>query len=606
MGFRLFPVALMGLSSFCSLATKDQSHQIVRSSAIKTMTGPRNHRLEQLYEDKPSSFSPIAGYIPLSSVVDQSRIDLDQKALEQQFSIQTQESFEKALRIYREGAFSNPVAEITLLAPLDVAFWKGTPVIGISQTGNRVDGKLYHTVLAGETDITIQYDNTGIEEQKCQVRANPEPILDGCLMSIGLIELALDPDTLRGYSYTYDPEVSTVNKRTIQSFSITSEDKMYRCPFCPLEMYEKFYLYYGRTFDYANQVVLAAFEGKSTNFDKFNIDFGLGWYELYERPELIQKGELIQTTTVFMIIWMKVIERMENAISKCRSECVEGKSCNTDAINSWDEAVAYYTGSLEGPDGSGNGVLLYAEADKRCVEFKTCGENHDSLSGTSGVNIDIFQYFKLGQSALGSGECEEARAFKTSIEQKMIILLVQGTLRHAWAFSAELTSYVSWGKGIGYLFSSLPIVHFCDADAAMALASNMETNVFLVKAALESTYNCLGITPLEVGGLWDSSSKYYFAGFEPEGLETATPTSTSTPSQTSFDNSSQAPAKAPTLIPTDAPTISQPTIATPPIPVKIDENLAGLGSGSPRLEPGRLLTQTAPLLLLVDFLVYLS
>jgi len=595
MGVPLFLVVLMGLASFSSFVTAKNQSQSLRSSDSKTTTGARNRRLEP-------TFNPITGYIPLSSVVDQSKIDLDQKALEQELAMQNQDSFERALRVYNEGAFSNPVAQISLMTPLDAAFWKGTPVIGISQTGNRVDGTLYNSVLAGETAITIQYDSTGSEVEKCQVAANPEPIFDGCLMSEGLVELELSPDNFKGYPYTYDLEVSNVNKRTIQSFSTTAEDKMYRCPYCPLQMFQKFFQYYG-TFDYANQLVLAAFEGKSTNFDGYNVDFSP--YVFYE------KAELIKTTTVFMIIWMKVIERMENAISKCRPGCVEDNSCNTGSINSWDEAVAYYTGSLEGLDGSGNGVLLYAEADKRCVEFRTCGENYDSLSGTSGVNIDVFRYFELGQSALGSGECEEARAFKTSIEQKMLIPIVQGTLRQAWAFSAELSSQVSWGKGVGYLFSILPIVNYCNADVPVTVAANMQTeytggvvtDVFAVKAALELTYDCLGITPLEVGGLWDFTTDYYFPGFEPGGFESLTPTLI--PTQTSLEDSSQAPTKGPSLIPTDTPT-TEPVATNLVPPTIVDEDLLGLGSGSPRLEYEHLLTLTS-LFLLVDlfFVPYL-
>jgi len=637
MGIRLFLVALIvGLASFSFLLAAKNQDQILRSSSAKTMTDPKNRRLEQIDVDELSNFNPIAGYIPLSSVQDQNNIDLDQKALEHQLAKQNQASFENALRIYNEGAFSKSAAEITLLTPLDVRLWKGTPVIGMSQIGNRVDGKLYNNVFAGETAITVQYDSTDIEEEKCQVGANPEPILDGCLVSAGSLEIALNPGNLRAYPYTYDLEVSNVNKRTIQSFSTTAQNEMYRCPHCPLEMYQKFYQYYG-VFDYANQVVLAAFEGKSTNFERMNDDFGL--YEFNER------AELIKTTTVFMIIWMKVIERMENAISKCQPGCaLEGNGCNDDSINSWDEAVAYYTGSLEGPNGSGIGVLLYAEADRRCVDFKTCGENSNSLSGTSGVNIDAFRLFELGQSALGSGECGEARAFKAGIEQKMLVPLIQGTLRHAWAFSAELSSEVSWGKGAGYLFSILPIVHSCDPDAALTVVSNMQTlgatDFFAVKAALESTYDCLGIIPLEVGGLWDSTINYYFAGFEPKGFEDETPTPTSkqtqtptpaptpipTPNptskqtQTPSDDSSQAHTKALTWIPTSEQTTKPiattsapveevptqvegaPTEVPHPIPAKVDEDLDLVGSGSPRLESGRLLTQTT-LLLLVGFLV---
>jgi hypothetical protein len=47
---------------------------------------------------------------------------------------------------------------------------------------------------------------------------------------------------------------------------------------------------------------------------------------------------------------------------------------NQDSASAWDEAVAYYVGSLEGTDGKGDGVLLYDLADKQCINFRTCGE----------------------------------------------------------------------------------------------------------------------------------------------------------------------------------------------------------------------------------------
>lgn len=48
---------------------------------------------------------------------------------------------------------------------------------------------------------------------------------------------------------------------------------MYTCvPNCPFDDYRKFAMYYGE-FDYADQWVMAAFDGRETDFDHGNADF---------------------------------------------------------------------------------------------------------------------------------------------------------------------------------------------------------------------------------------------------------------------------------------------------------------------------------------------
>ena len=44
------------------------------------------------------------------------------------------------------------------------------------------------------------------------------------------------------------------------------------------------------------------------------------------------------------------------------------QSCNDDPVHAWDEAVAFYTGSIPKSTRTG-GVLLYSLAQKRCQEF---------------------------------------------------------------------------------------------------------------------------------------------------------------------------------------------------------------------------------------------
>jgi hypothetical protein len=82
-----------------------------------------------------------------------------------------------------------------------------------------------------------------------------------------------------------------------------------------------------------------------------------------------------------MHVAMIVIRKLELALTQCRRGL--GKKMEKGAaVSAPDEAVAFYTGVLEGTDGSGN--LLLILADKRCANFKTCGRDEgNELTGTA-------------------------------------------------------------------------------------------------------------------------------------------------------------------------------------------------------------------------------
>merc|ERR1711933_448327 len=212
------------------------------------------------------------------------------------------------------------------------------------------------------------------------------PNFDGCLAATGTVSI----DGKTDVQYTYDPAINNVSKRTIQGFSTSAQKKMAECANCPYAMYDKFYKYYGQ-YDYGNQIVLAAFAGTKTNFRNFNNDFKIYGYD--------GKEQIIKKATAYIIIWMYVIRELEDALDDCQEACTI-ENCNDDPVHAWDEAAAFYTGSLEGTDGSGSGKLAYALADKRCGNFKTCGDMADDTGGTSKVNLDILKNLNIGQAKL--------------------------------------------------------------------------------------------------------------------------------------------------------------------------------------------------------------
>merc|ERR1711972_496969 len=121
---------------------------------------------------------------------------------------------------------------------------------------------------------------------------------------------------------------------------------------------------------------------------------------------------------------------------------VAGMDCNglsIASVHAWDEGVAFYTGSLEGAAAGGNaaGKLSYRLAEKRCADFKTCGATGDSTSGTSYVNLKLFQQFSIGNTNLLGGLCDQTKPIVRRVVALMSIPLIQGTLRYAYKLDRE-------------------------------------------------------------------------------------------------------------------------------------------------------------------------
>lgn len=466
-----------------------------------------------------ASYERIGGYEPASQVTDHNAIDLDQAAMEEQLALGTAESYTNALKIYSDGAFSKSVAEVTLSSALTANVPKGTPIMGKNAAGNQVAGKAYEDNAAGATSIAVQYQTSDsqINYVGCQVGAAVSPVTDGCFAATGSFDI--DGTSV---DYSYNIATNNVAKRSMAGFSTAAQKKMYECDNCPYSMYNKFYEYYG-VHDYANQIVLAAFAGEKTNFANFNNDFGL--YQNDGKEQIIKKG------TAYMVVWMYVIREMEDALDDCKENCTI-ENCNDDPVHAWDEAVAFYTGSLEGEDGGGSGKLAYALADKRCTNFKTCGEFGSETTGTSAVNLKMFDHFNIGQAKITQGKCSEARADKEAIETMMLVPLIQGTLRYAWKLDNEDYSQKAEAEGAIFAAAVLPAVHACDTSAAKTISTNMVVgnqgtlDFIAVKRAFESTYECMGVNPAMVGGLYDAATGSYYAGAQPFGRSSAASMST--------------------------------------------------------------------------------
>lgn len=488
---------------------------ILASQANTTLSLRSNSRGKNAFRGRFLSEDSIAGFVPETAVTDHNAIDLDQMVIEQEVQKENAGSFARAKDVYVNGGHSKSFAKLTLTsAQTSLGLLDKTPVIGTDVSGAQVTGKVYSSSETPADQIWVQYDTSSLQESYvgCQVGngalvATGNHKTSGCFEASGIVTIAGVQ-----YSYTYSPEEDNHNGRTIQGFSLSTLDKMIQpstsCPGCPYEDASYFDNYYGTPM-YVDKWVQAAFAGTPTNFPSGRGDADFSLYSFEGRAQAIQKG------TAYMIIFMYVIREFDDALDDCEEKCpLEG--CNDDAVHAWVEGVAFYTGSLEGKSGDGDGKFLHALADKRCVNFGTC---HDDAGGKSKVNKEMLELFKKGSGELLEKRCDDARKTKDKIVDLMYIPLIQGILRYAYKVHMLQGGEKEKAEGAIFAASILPRIFAENESDAEMIYENMRvgavsTSFSEVKEAFERNYKNLNIKCSDVGGLLDNEGNYY-EGMEP-------------------------------------------------------------------------------------------
>jgi hypothetical protein len=379
-------------------------------------------------------------------------------------------NFAAAKAIYTLGGNSGPKATITVNA-LDANAAKGAEV----KQGEMRLGMMKSSASAGATSITVSYKSV------CKEGGLATKDVSGCF-TVGAGSISV------GGVIVGAPIAVKNAYRTLAGFSTAAEVKM-----TGQEFYDVYKAYYTQG-HYAHQRVLAA-------FDKTGI---------CSACDDIARVEIAKKTSAYMNVWMYVIREFEDAIDDCKAGCI---NCNDDPVHAWDEGVAFYSGSLEGVDGSGSGKLPHALADKRCANFGTCS----AANGGSAVNAALMHQFGLGQTKLVQGKCSEVPPIKRRIVELMSIPLVQGSLRYAYKVDKMAGGSKEKAEGAAFSAAILPRIHVCDASAAKTISDNMNLDssspmadgFVAVKKAFESAYACLGISCKDVGGLLITGTEYY-------------------------------------------------------------------------------------------------
>mmetsp|Transcript_22439 Transcript_22439/g.32796 ORF Transcript_22439/g.32796 Transcript_22439/m.32796 type:complete len:763 (-) Transcript_22439:139-2427(-) len=185
-----------------------------------------------------------------------------------------------------------------------------------------------------------------------------------------------------------------------------------------------------------------------------------------------QRKEIITKTLQYQTVYMYALYKAHDAVQDCDKN---DQLNNIVAVNAWDEAVAFFVGSLEGPRWPGadpdDGMLLFNLGTKRAANFGTTAE-----SGTGKFNVDLMEFFDAGKGALERNDCKEVLNIVHKIERITLIPLMQGVLRYA-SKNEAIASFDMVDKGLaeGEAFAKaiLPMVNFYEPDAALVIDENM-------------------------------------------------------------------------------------------------------------------------------------
>jgi len=435
------------------------------------------------------------------SVADAAALDLDQRTLIGRLSLGTDGGLAAAARIYAEGGFSGPCADLTLVDGSIMAdIGRGTSLLGSSLGGDDVLLTALEDAAAGSIRLRVRYAvESAAFVGSCRVGGNPAADLSGCLAQSGNIYVGD-----QRYPYVYSPLEDNYNTRTLAGLGAAARDAHADTP-----TFKKFLAYYGET-DYANEWILAAFGGLPTFFRNGNPDFS--------RFDQEGRAAAVQWGTVVLNLWMYVMGLVEGAIDDCVA-CDTPGACNSLPRRALDQARALYTGSQydKTPDG---GYLLFAVAQRGCMRCGTC----TSGDGMAAVNAEIFQLYSQAEEHLAEGTCTYMEEHRDRILGLLTVPLVQGILEQTHALDHhEDHQQTIQGQGAAFAAAILPLVDACSQSGALTIYNDLTPgrgtigSYEVVRFALERNYDCLGITCQDVGGLVDPAGGGYYAGAGPCG-----------------------------------------------------------------------------------------
>lgn len=210
--------------------------------------------------------------------------------------------------------------------------------------------------------------------------------------------------------------------------------------------------------------------------------------------------------TLVLNLWMYTIGKLEEALS----QVCENSNDNFLALNNWDTAFAFYTGSLAENENPLGGYLFYHLAQIQCQEFGTCKRGEEAP-----VNTQILAEFLKGKQNIQMSSCAGLQANVQKITSLMTVPLIQTTLRTAYDLDLhDDTRSEIQGEAAAFGAALAPLISQCSQGSAdivfheLAPGNAPQASYEVIKFNLERHYGCLGLACNDVGGLIDFYGNY--------------------------------------------------------------------------------------------------
>ena len=233
---------------------------------------------------------------------------------------------------------------------------------------------------------------------------------------------------------------------------------------------------YSGSYDYGDRLMQAVFNKVSTSFENSGIDFDFDFdFSVFSNDGnvgayfsrlldlfvfLLLLNEIIMVFLFYLLkgfVRRGILGIVMDYINFCLYQAT--KSCHnldlSQSIMHWDEAVAFYTGSIPRESGA-EGYLFYTESEVQGSKF---GTRSGSMSMS---NKAAFDNSHEGKMKLKENECGLAEVNAEKIKSQMLIPLIQGLLRTS--YQIDYLSYqneITRGEAAGYAAALLPSINNC-------------------------------------------------------------------------------------------------------------------------------------------------
>ena len=181
-------------------------------------------------------------------------------------------------------------------------------------------------------------------------------------------------------------------------------------------------------------------------------------------PDAARVG-MVGGTLETSVMWLGAAAQFQAALDACTAGQI------SEAVDHWDNAVAFFIGSTEGEreGGQDGGQSIFAISKRFCGVFNTCeptGAVADTVSLASMVG---------GLQSIRSKSCENAGTiFEDKLLPFALIPIVQGFIFYTVESSREQNDADSKGYLTAYTTALLPYVEQVNSESSLLLKSNIE------------------------------------------------------------------------------------------------------------------------------------